>query len=283
MTHSATIDIPGKRMAFIGIGGGSDCIQAAVMALLSDKESCVISIRTQKPMSQDGKGNHDPQRTVSGHGGEIIPGVYLMTAETTGSGRFLEHIPASSIPTYLVIDRHDGLLAQQIEAALVHFGAVDTVVAVDTGGDCLYRTRTTNVSIATPDQDIDSLRAIALLKEKTLISCVIANGIDSPPYADDILKGAEARQYFFNTDEKRRILDLYAAFRMDGSDPARYGKTPFAWQAALKGVRGNTILPLPDKVVNDPVNPWNPHIVITDDMEGFHLMDVRRHLKAIEA
>lgn len=276
-----SVSIPGDRVAFIGIGGGSDSIQAALLAIISGKKACAISLRTQKPTSQNGVGKTDESRRVENHGGMVTDGVYLMTPETRGSGRFLEFLTASLLPTYLVIDQGDDLLSDKINAAILHFGGVDTIVAVDTGGDCLYRTQVSDSEKATPDQDIRSLHAIAGIKAQNLISCVIANGIDAPDDAADVLASADAKYYKLNEEETHIVLNLYRQFHMDGSDPTRYGKTPFAWQAALKGLRGRTRIPLPDSVVNDPENPWNPYVEITDEMAGYWLIDLKKHLKAI--
>ncbi|MBI3441990.1 MAG: hypothetical protein HY052_09380 [Proteobacteria bacterium] len=206
---------------------------------------------------------------------------FRITPETTGSGRFLESIPADKVPMYLVIDAKDGRLQEQIQAALDDFGKVDTVIDVDTGGDCLYRTGVTDATKATPDQDLESLRAVSGLKVKTLLSCVIAKGVDSPDYADEVLTQAKAQKITFSDEQKVHIFALYKEFELDGSNPNRYGKTPFAWQAALRGETGRVRIPLPDKVVNDAKNPWNPYVNITPEMAGGYVMKVSDHLRAI--
>ena len=276
-----TDHIKGDRLAFIGMGGGSDGIQAAVLSKLSGKSSCLISIRTDKT-AQDAAGKMDEKRTVENHGGEVIDGVYRITPETTGSGRFLEHIPASDMPVYLVVDKKDGRLTEQIQAAISDFGGVQSVIGVDTGGDCLYRASISDQTTATPDQDLASLEAIGKLRDAKLYSMVLAPGIDTPDYYPEILQAAQARQITFDDTEKARILQIYKDFEMDGSNPKRYGKTPFAWQAALRGERGVTRLPIPEHLVNDARNPWNPYVNITDEMEGAYLMDVEKHLAAIQ-
>jgi len=278
------LDFPGTRIAFIGGGGGSDCIQAAILALLSGKPACAISVRTARTQSQGSTGATGEQRRVSDHGGEIMPGVFRILPGSSGSGRFLEHIPAALLPMYLVVDAQEGRLPAQLQAALDDFTGVDAVIDVDTGGDCLYRTGVqTTAEKATPDQDLDTLRAVSRLSAPHLLSCVIAKGVDSPADADDVLAAAKARPLNFSPAQKLRILDLYETFELDGSNPARYGKTPFAWQAALRGQTGPVRLPLPDKVVNDAKNPWNPIVTITAEMAGGYLMTVEDHLRAIAA
>lgn len=275
-------DFAGHRLAFVGIGGGSDGIQAAVLALLTGKPACVISIRSHRTSSQHPlSGQMGVERTVHNHRGELTRGVYCITPETTGSGRFLEFIPARDVSVYLVIDYQDGRLCQQIGVALDDFGAVDHVIAVDTGGDALYRAGSTDGTVATPEQDLASLRALSALQSVALTSCIIAPGVDAPPYADDILCQAKARTLTFSAEEQRTILAIYQDYELDGSNPERYGKTPLAWQAALRGERGRVRLPLPDLVVQAPHNPWDPYVTITDVMQGGYVMDLNAHLAAV--
>lgn len=272
----------GHTLAFVGIGGGSDCIQAAVLALLEGKSACVLSIRHHTTSSQDpATGTRGAARRITHHGGEITRGVYRITAQTTGSGRFLEFIPADELPVYLVVDYRDGNIPQQIQAALCHFGAVESLIAVDTGGDSLYHTESADQAQATPEQDLASLQALSTLKRVSLYSCILALGVDAPPYANAVLRAAGARMITFSSAEKRTILDLYQRFEMDGSNPARYGKTPLAWQAALRGERGLVRLPLPEHLITDPRNPWNPYVTITDEMQFGYVMDLQAHLSAV--
>lgn len=279
--ETSALNIPGNKAAFIGIGGGSDCIQASILAILSGKPACVLSIRANKTSSQGNSGQIGEERTVNNHGGEVARGVVRILPETTGSGRFLESIPAGKLPVYLVIDYKDGKLHEQIQSALNDFGGVDTVIGIDTGGDSLYRTTVSDATKATPDQDLESLKAICRLEGQSVFSYVVAKGIDSPDYADHVLSQARAIPINFLETEKQRILDLYAEFEMDGSHPDRYGKTPFAWQAALRGETGTVRLPLPEKIINDPRNPWNPYVNVTPEMARCYVMRAEDHLNAI--
>ena len=278
--------ISGKRQAYIGIGGGSECVQASIMGMLNEQECCAISIRQAKLGSSLGVKTEQTERHVENHGGEVGyagSGVFRITPDTTGSGRFLENLPAQHMPSYLVIDYQDDRLAQQIELAINDFGDVDTVVAVDTGGDALYRTDLASQELidTTPDQDLASLSALTTFDQWNMYSMVIAVGIDSPDYAADILAQANAQFIMLSSEQIRKTLALYQSFKLDGTCDKRYGKTPYAWQAALQGKRGRCLLPLPDHVINHPTNPWNPVVEITDEMAGIYLMDLKDHVKAI--
>jgi len=96
----------------------------------------------------------------------------------------------------------------------------------------------------------------------------------------------------FNEDEKKESLRLYGEVQRlldervksnGGETPALIGKTPLAGQAALRGERGMIRLPIPDRYVNDPKNPWNPVVNITDEMAGAYVMDLNKHLEAIQS
>ena len=278
-------EISGKKVVVVGIGGGSDCVQAALLAGLlkrSEKECpCVISVRTEKTGSQGVAGKVGEKRAVENHGGEIKKGVYLITSETTGSGRFLENIPASDVPVYLVIEQDGITLTEQINSVLEQFGGVDTVVAVDTGGDALYSTTGHDEAKATPDQDLRSLQAINSLSGVQKVSCEIAVGIDTPPNGESVLLNAEAKHYEPTPEETAWILEKYRGWQMDGSNETRFGKTPLAWQEALQDHFGFREINLPTRVVLDKKNPWKPFIHIQPSTKGMFFMDVEKHLRSI--
>jgi hypothetical protein len=248
----------------------------------SGKEiGCVISIRTDKPSSQDASGKIAQDRVVQNHGGEIYPGVYRVTSQTSGSGRFLENIPAADLPVYLVIDDQKRDLTTKIEVVLAYCGGLDTLIAVDTGGDALSSAAGQDQSKATPDQDIRSLRAIGELRGLNTFSAIVACGVDAPEDALQVLSRARADYYDPSPEEKELILLQYQQWEMDGSNPTRFGKTPFAWQMALKAQFGYQVLPLPTLVVLDTVNPWNPFVLVSPSMQGMYFMHLSDHLRSI--
>jgi hypothetical protein len=312
----ALLSLNSSGVAYIGIGGGSDSVQAAILALLEGKPACVISIRTAKTTSQGLDGRMGQDRTVSNHGGELVSGVFRIRPETTGSGRFLENLLADQVspyrgirfidnlltrvpiylttkyvltkrvPTYLVIDAQDGRMPSQIQAVLDDMRdqkglMIDTLVGVDTGGDALYRTTVHDQSRATPDQDLRSLRCLVTFETMHRVSCIVAKGVDSPPYANDVLRQAEAVYRELSNQQARFALTTYQCIQLDGSNDQRNGKTPFAWQAALRGETGEIRLPLADHLVNHPTNPWNPWVTIGSDTAGIYVMNMEQHLAAL--
>ena len=262
-------DIPGTAVAVFGIGGGSDCIQATQLAsLLPDDKHVValISIRTSKPMSAGASGTLDASRTIT-NAQQIIEGVYRVTPESTGSGRFFENLPAQEYPTYLIIDECDQeLLTIRIAAALKDAGGADTIIAVDTGGDALYplaQTGSVEQTHSTPDQDLRVLQTLEnFLPTHAILTAEIAVGVDSPANAQEILEHAQARYYALSEEHAKRVIQRYKKWGMDGSHEGRYGKTSLTWQAAIQGSHGLYVLPLPEKVVVDAKNPWIPFVSI---------------------
>jgi hypothetical protein len=182
---------------------------------------------------------------------------------------------------FLVIERAGVSLASQIESVLKHLGGADTVIAVDTGGDCLYSTGGQEVTKTTPDQDLRGLQAISELTSVRKMSCVIAAGIDSPPNADDLLHQAEARYHETTPEEVTEALSRYHAWGVDGTSETRYGLTPLIWQKALRGEFGLKAADLPTSVVLDRKNPWQPFVHVQPSMKGMFLMDIDKHLAAI--
>jgi hypothetical protein len=280
-------DLQGKRVVVIGIGGGSDSAQAAQLGyLLKDagKEvASVVSVRTARTGSQGKSGSVGQDRALLQHGGEVASGVFKILPETSvEEGRFFENLAANDFPSYLIKDHEDGTLVSQLEALLDSLGTVDCIIAVDTGGDALYPTVTsTDVSKATPDQDLRVLRALQQIGIPGL-TCEIACGVDSPKDVEQRLLEAQARFFQLSEEQRVQVLARYIQWEMDGSNEQRYGKTPLAWQAALQGKRGVTALNIPPRFVTDRKNPWNPFVVIMEAMEGMFFMNLKNHLKALE-
>ena len=278
--------LPQGKTAYIGIGGGSDCVQAGQIAFFNpDAAACIISVRTQKTQSQ---GKHTKEvgvnREIMNHGGEIVSGVYKVLPETTASGRFMENLVAgTTIPVYVVLDKQDGLLGQKIRAAIQHAGGADNIISVDTGGDSLYLSTTDslNSAKATPDQDYASLKAISELDGYNKISVIMATGVDTPSYAQFVLAKSEAVFIAFSDKEKNQLLENYHQWGMDGTSDAAFGKTPLALQSALNNKTGISVLPLPSSVVLDDNNPWNPFVIVTDSMRYIAVMPLENHFNII--
>ena len=187
-----------------------------------------------------------------------------------------------------MIDYQDGKVHAQIQDVLKHIKGVDTIVAVDTGGDALYSTVGQEQAKATPDQDLRILQALTQINIPAF-SCEIACGVDSPENAEVVLMSAHASYYKPSEEEALRIADTYREWEMDGINPKRFGKTPLAWQAALQGKQGFECLPLPSHVVKDRANPWNPFVYVDGksspdhegSMNGMFFMNLNDHLNAI--
>lgn len=284
-----------QRIAVVGIGGGSDGVQAAQLAILfkkAGKKVVVISVRTEKTGSQGANGKMNEQRTIVNHGGELMntPGVYKVLPHTSGAGRFLENLPASEVESLIVLDKQDGTLAGQLNNAINTIQA-DAVISVDTGGDSLYKMSSSDLqqAKATPDQDLRVLKALQEIQEwehmrgenTFFVSSIIAVGVDSPDYAFDSLAKVHAGLVMLNNEEKDSVLAHYKQWGMDGSSTERYGKTSLAWQAALNGKYGIQALPIPQQVVLDSKNPWDPFVHVDSFTAGIFMMPLVTHIEAI--
>ncbi|MBI4236908.1 MAG: hypothetical protein HY696_00645 [Deltaproteobacteria bacterium] len=275
--------LPGQRIAVVAIGGGSDGVQAGIVGTLlrhaGKNVAGVLSVRTEIVRSQGRGGTMGERRRISNHGGEVSDGVIRMTPESEGS---LEHLPARVFPTHLVLDNeaNDGTLLARLQASLAELRDVDTILAVDTGGDALYSITGMDQAKATPDQDLRVLQTLTQLGLRVL-SMEVAPGIDSPDNAQAVLAAAHARYYRLTPEERDLALATYDAWDFTGRNPARYGKTAFAWQAALQSQTGLVVVPIVSDVVLDPRNPWIPFVHVDPSMAHLFVMTADDHLTAI--
>ena len=245
----------------------------------------MASVRTEKTGSQGSSGRVGESRVVSNHGGEVVSGVYKILQETTGNGRFLENLPSDEVPMYLVMDRENNTLTNQINALNLKFSGIDTIIALDTGGDALYPVKRDgglpNSARATPDQDLRVLNAIGFTKVTNKISAIVSAGIDSPKNAEAILEMAGAKYFQLNSKESNQVMSRYTKWEMTGTNDARFGKTALTWQKALRGEFGFHALPIPVRVVIDANHPWYPFVHIDESMAGIFFMNIQDHLYAI--
>lgn len=157
---------------------------------------------------------------------------------------------------------------------------VDTVLSVDTGGDVFGKDGTGGT---TPDQDFRVQKAISTLtSSRNLVTAVVAPGVDAPGDAPEKAKAAGGMVYRPTKEEEKILLDTLAEYRMDGSDPSRFGKTTLALQARLRGVLGWTSLDLPEHVVDTWENPWSSFVYIQECMSDIILMPTRSLLPLIQ-
>lgn len=269
----------------VGMGGGSDAIQAAMVGkLLSEKygvtNNVLISIRNEA---------HGIENTGVSFGiatKEITP-----ETKPVGNWRFLEDIPSEDEEvyplTFLLSSTDPQIIKSDIEELVTAFQA-DVIIGLDTGGDSLYRATGNEVPMnatnTSPDQDQQALEGLALLAQDQsnnvhVLSMVVAPGIDSPPYAQDVLKEASASRIPLNDDDVAAITSQYAKWRMDGSgkNEGRYGKTPLAWLHALEGHTGLQVLNLPSKNVTSTSNPWRTFVTVEPSMADIVIMEAKKH------
>jgi hypothetical protein len=294
-----------REYAGIGGGGGSDIISASLLGHLLREHrkqmNVLISTRTWSTGSQGKKGAKlGVKREVYHHGGSArkdgraVAGTFKVQADTTAEGRDLEAIPVGHhSQVFMVLDQgaaKPGTIADDDKANLTDqfqavlgeaIPAIETVVVVDTGGDVFGADENGS---STPDQDYRVQSAISSLSHKyNLTTCVVAPGVDAPEDAPQKAFSSGGKVYKPSEHEKKMLLDLLATtYRMDGSDPQRFGKTTMALQACLRGCQGWTSLDLPTYVVDTWDNPWSSFVYIRECMSDLILMPTERLLPLIE-
>ncbi|KAH0832674.1 hypothetical protein AYO21_04782 [Fonsecaea monophora] len=307
--HSLSDLLPGEQWpsheyAGIGGGGGSDIISASLLGHLlrqhKKQMDLLVSTRTWATGSQGKKGSKlGIKREVYNHGGAVeahgrpVAGTFRVKNDTTAEGRDLEAIPLPyHSQIFMVLDQGESRsqiseddkadLTDQFHAVLDQARRpIETVLIVDTGGDVFGADSN---GATTPDQDYRVQKAINRLSpEYNLVTVVVAPGVDAPNDAPQKASKAGGVVYKPTKDEKLMLLDLLATkYRMDGSDPNRFGKTTLALQARLRGVVGWTSLDLPHYVIDTWENPWNSFVYIRECMSDIILMPTPKLLPLIE-
>ncbi|RMZ89142.1 hypothetical protein DV736_g3619, partial [Chaetothyriales sp. CBS 134916] len=292
--------------AGIGGGGGSDVISTSIMGhllRLHKKEmDLLISTRTWAIGSQGKAGaKMGIKREVYKHGGTVnyangtpVPGTYRVEKHTHAEGRDLEAIPyAKHSQIYMVLDQGESRssipegdqanLPDQFQAILSQSKQpIQTIMTIDTGGD-VFGVDIDCGTTATPDQDYRVQQAISTLSGYDLVTCVVAPGVDAPSFSPEIAEQAGGMVYHLSRNEKDRMLKLLVdEYRMDGSDPNRFGKTSLALQARLKGKLGWVSLDLPEYVVDTWENPWNSFVYVRECMEDLVLMPTVKLVRELD-
>jgi hypothetical protein len=268
--HSLS-ELPGQKIAVVGVGGGSDGIQAAQIGMLMQKTGkelvCAVSIRSQK-------------KNVENYHKQLANNVYHIHGKTQADGRFHEPLLADEINMLLVMD--DDQLKDRVMESIAAFGQVDTVFLVDTGGDALYSKQDAVGADTTPDQDLKVLSEFSSgYPDTQFYTMIIAPGIDSPPQGPERLRQGKAVCYALSKEETTQVLSNYQRWKLDGSTDELIGKTPLAWQAALRDEFGENILPIPKANVESKINPWNPLVYVQPSMANIFVMKLEDHLKLI--
>lgn len=284
----------GKRVLFLGMGGGSDVIQAAALSeLLAQKYGIDIAAFASVRKAAN-KLTNVPEVVGSNTLKFVVP-----QTKPEGNWRFLEDAmlsnpadPLAETPMYIINSIETAAVVHDLELLnMVH--QPDIIIGVDTGGDSLYRTQhasfsAINQSTSTPDQDYQVLVALHQVQQLhpnlQVASAVVAPGIDSPPYAKEVLQAMQAVRLPLDTSDKQQIISSYALRRMDGSGNAegRYGKTPLAWLAALAGYYGLRVLNLPPENVVSARNRWRTYANITPAMSEITLASIDNHMRSID-
>ena len=282
----------GKRIIYLGMGGGSDGIQAAMLSKLHQQHhavqpTAIVSVRNFAA---------DSNKQLAHTGRQIGDALAEITKKTTkvGDWRFLEDIIAKDetiAPVYLLNSIEPEQIAHDLQILIRETGA-DAVCGIDTGGDVLYRANTTiDATTSSPDQDYAVLTALHMINAAAeadgtplnVFTAIVAPGVDTPPYANEILTRSSAQRYPLHPDDTTTITRTYAAWRMDGSasEEGLYGKTPLAWIAALTGKYGLQPLALPRANATSAHNPWRIFMNIRPSTARVVMMQAEQLYQAV--
>lgn len=282
----------GKRIIYLGMGGGSDGIQAAMLSKLHQQHhavqpTAIVSVRNFAA---------DSNKQLAHTGRQIGDALAEITKETTkvGDWRFLEDIIAKDetiAPVYLLNSIEPEQIAHDLQILIRETGA-DAVCGIDTGGDVLYRANTTiDATTSSPDQDYAVLAALHMINAAAeangtpldVFTAIVAPGVDTPPYANEILTRSSAQRYSLHLDDTATITRTYAAWRMDGSasEEGLYGKTPLAWIAGLTGKHGLQPLALPRANATSAHNPWRIFMNIRPSTASVVMMQAEQLYQAV--
>lgn len=294
--------------AGVGGGGGSDIISVSLLAHLlrrhGKKMDLMISTRTWATGSQGQKNSKlGIKRVVYNHGGPVqaygrsVPGTFRVKADTYAEGRNMEAIPleflsaSSRLQMFMVLDQGESSseipdderanLKDQLQAVLIQAeNPVETVLIVDTGGDVFGGDMTGST---TPDQDFRVQQAMStLFPNYNLVTVVLCPGVDAPIDASEKALKSGGMVYKPTKEEQMILLELLAKdYKMDGSDPSRFGKTTMSLQARFQGVIGWTSLDFPEHVVDTWENPWTSFVYIRECMSDIILMPTTKLLPLI--
>ena len=284
----------GKRIIYLGMGGGSDGIQAAMLSKLHQQHhavqpTAIVSVRNFAA---------DSNKQLAHTGRQIGDALAEITKETTkvGDWRFLEDIIAKDetiAPVYLLNSIEPEQIAHDLQLLIRETGA-DAICGIDTGGDVLYRANTAiDPTTSSPDQDYAVLAALHMVNAAAeadgtplnVFTAIVAPGVDTPPYANDMLARSNAQRYILQPDDTTTITQTYAAWRMDGSasEEGLYGKTPLAWIAALTGKHGLQPLALPRANATSAHNPWRIFMNIRPSTARVVMMQAEQLYQAVNS
>lgn len=312
--------VAGESSIWIGSGGGSDSIQAIQMALETPGSLGVISIRsnilgseTSKPEKRTVENAQEVYPGVflinpeSSGSGRFLENSAALAPGEMADGRRL--------PLVLIVVDDKELLPDQlrqaitwienlaIQAGIATTAALNskppTLMNVDTGGDCWRVPEPEgmeNKAVATADQDFMMLECLAGMIEYVTKSVTICNGVDSPDTVMELMAQAGVEYFEPDQDMAKRIWHRYKMWDLVGANEKRYGKTAFTWQRALILMRQAlenedvfdqemqsrfVAVPLPERAILHPSNPWDPYVCMQSAMRGMFIADLRRHYQTL--
>jgi hypothetical protein len=254
----------GESFATVGIGGGSDGLQARQsLELLSrsgKKPKFLISVRAKRDIFEPAE--------------EIAEGVYRIDTRTLMKGRYYENRFADEVPTYIVMDDLLCDLHSRLQAVLDAEGSVDSMVFVDGGGNALTPTNETKAD-SRQIYDLRTLKAGAKLEGvDNKYSFIISPGVDTPPNADQLLRAMSAKKYVLTDGDSQAVLKGFARYGMSFEHPHTFAFIPQIWQQALRGEYGDQRFA--------PMNEGDPPYVVTPNGRDVLVIELNDHMRVVD-
>lgn len=242
-------EVPGKRIGVIGIGEGSDGLQAAQIASMlkqSGKDiGFVASFRTPKKLIKAKK---------------IKAGLYKVDHETRMEGRLFEDVYSDEYSSYLVFDNLENEQLENNLRILARKHQIDGFVFVDGGGNVLSPIFLQDTML-NDHRTLLAAEKIHEVADKTMI--IVCPGINTPTDSHAILANLNAKRYRPSPNERSLILNNFKKWNMAYPSPRTFAFIPMIWQQALLGEFGDqnfpTLYPGDPKY---PVTPENQDLMV---------------------
>lgn len=251
--------VPGRRVAVIGIGEGSDGIQAAQIAAMvrgvGKDVAFVSSFRKAAPHL----------------GGELVSRqVVKVDSSFRMQSREFESAFAKDFPTYIHFD--DGLinLADGLQLLVSQY-EVDGLILVDGGGNVLAPLHLQEHALNDHRTMIaaDAIPGVA----KTLI--IVCPGINTPPTAHQVMADLDGKRYRPTALERTEILERYQSWGMPFGNPRTFAFIPMIWQQALRGDFGPQRFPT--------LYPDDPPYIVTPENQDLMVLPFEQAMRLIRS